>query len=58
MEKYNCDWCQTNFYTEKTVDDYAIEFAEWYRVKCILSSLDYHLTTKELLEMFKKEKGL
>ena len=39
-------------------DDYAIEFAEWYGVKCILSSLDYHLTTKELLEIFKKEKGL
>ena len=37
---------------------FAIEFAEWYRVKCILSSLDYHLTTKELLEMYKKEKGL
>ena len=39
-------------------DDYAIEFAEWYKVKCILSSLDFHLTTKELLEIFKKEKGL
>ena len=42
---------------EIIADNYAIEFAEWYRVKCILSSLDYHLTTKELLEMFKKEKG-
>ena len=36
-------------------EDFAIGFAEWYRVKCILSSLDYHLTTKELLEMFKKD---
>ena len=43
---------------ERIADDYAIEFAEWYRVKCILSSLDYHLTTKELLEIFKKERGL
>lgn len=43
---------------EIIADEYAIEFAEWYRVKCILSSLDYHLTTKELLEMFKKEKCL
>ena len=43
---------------ERIADDYAIEFAEWYRVKCILSSLDYHLTTKELLEIFKKEKEL
>lgn len=42
---------------EQIADDYAIEFAEWYKVKCILSSLDFHLTTKELLEIFKKEKG-
>lgn len=37
---------------EKIADDYAIEFAEWL----------FHVgrigNTKEVLEMFKKEKGL
>ena len=40
----------------KSADDYAIEFAEWR------SNLYYNFwkkyTTKELLEIFKKEKGL
>jgi hypothetical protein len=42
---------------EKIADDYAIEFAEWIVKNCNhskLKSLDY----KELLEIFKKEKGL
>jgi hypothetical protein len=55
---------------EKIADDYAIEFSEW----CLDSKnkLGYHeikkewynynsdkwITTKELLEIFKKEKGL
>ena len=42
---------------EKIADYYAIEFAEWVVKNCNhskLKSLDY----KELLEIFKKEKGL
>ena len=70
MEKYNYDWCQTNFYTEKMVDDYAIEFAEWctYYIDKnrnvygdmlhAKSKYDETYTTKELLQIFKKEKGL
>lgn len=49
---------------EEIADYYAIEFAEWCRT--IISRtglLEYKLkwmnkTTKELLEIFKKEKGL
>jgi hypothetical protein len=37
---------------EKIADDYAIEFAEW------LFDVSRIGTTKELLEIFKKEKGL
>jgi len=42
---------------EEIADDYAIEFAEWIIKNCTSNALQY-LTTKELLEMFKKEKGL
>lgn len=38
---------------EKIADDYAVEFAEW--VEC---SKTYYTPMKELLEIFKKEKGL
>jgi hypothetical protein len=41
----------------KSEDDYAIEFVEWIVKNCNhskLKSLDY----KQLLEIFKKEKGL
>lgn len=44
---------------EKIADEYAIEFAEWIlenRAKNVL--LRNNPTTKELLEIFKKEKGL
>ena len=37
---------------EKIADNYAIEFAEW--VEC---SKTYYTPIKELLEIFKKEKG-
>ena len=37
---------------EQIADDYAIEFAEW------LFDVSRIGTTKELLEIFKKEKGL
>jgi len=55
---------------EKIADDYAIEFAEWVDENyCKIndtfvwiksSELDFRFTyqTKELLEIFKKEKGL
>jgi hypothetical protein len=42
---------------EQIADDYAIEFAVWIVKNCNhskLKSLDY----KDLLEIFKKEKGL
>jgi hypothetical protein len=40
--------------TQEEKDDYAIEFAEWKEL------YDYNgfLSTLELLEIFKKEKGL
>ena len=52
---------------ETIADDYAIEFAEWtYKNYGKFSSrwvnyennILYYYTTKELLEIFKKEKGL
>ena len=48
---------------EKIADDYAIEFAEWVeKLKSSeIDTIDYDLylryNTKELLEIFKKEKG-
>jgi hypothetical protein len=39
-------------------DEFAIGFAEWYFAKCYLSNSDMHRTTKELLKIYKKEKGL
>lgn len=41
---------------EKVADDYAIEFAEW--VIDTDNKPVGHFTIKELLEIFKKEKGL
>jgi hypothetical protein len=46
---------------EKIADDYAIEFAEWMAKEYWLNSSGKYLKctkTKELLEIFKKEKGL
>jgi hypothetical protein len=69
-EEYICNWCKKNFYTEKQADEYAIEFAEWcdnnyFRMgntSIWSDSTDWEdnikITTKELLEIFKKEKGL
>jgi len=39
-------------------DDYAIEFAEWCNELRMHGQGYYEKTTKELLEIFKKEKGL
>ena len=42
---------------EKLTDDFAIEFAEWRN--SLYVATDYkNLSTKELLEIYKKEKGL
>ena len=53
---------------EKVADDYAIEFAEWLNSNCYRcfdndwwltkKEGDVKKTSKELLEIFKKEKGL
>jgi hypothetical protein len=42
----------------KIADDYAIEFAEWCNEFRINGIGYYEKTIKELLEIFKKEKGL
>ena len=41
---------------EKIADDYAIEFAEW-RITTLIKNADEY-TMRELLEIFKKQKGL
>ena len=44
---------------EKIADDYAIEFAEWLIcMKDFKTGIYLIKTSKELLEIFKKEKGL
>jgi len=52
---------------EKIADDYAIEFLEWFDKNCyargensflLWDNDDEPLTPKELLDKFKKEKGL
>jgi hypothetical protein len=43
---------------EKIADEFAIGFAEWIRV-CKMKGRPYDFeNTKELLEIYKKEKGL
>ena len=46
---------------EQIADDYAIEFSEWMAKEYWLNSSGKYMqsqTHKELLEIFKKEKGL
>jgi cystathionine beta-lyase/cystathionine gamma-synthase len=44
---------------EKISDNYAIEFANWCVEKELFNTIRYErITTKQLLEIFKKEKGL
>ena len=49
---------------EQIADDYAIDFAEWVEYSCWKVESDKYLyeddqlTTRELLEIYKKEKGL
>jgi hypothetical protein len=43
----------------KIADDYAVEFAEWVDDTILKDPMIYYNNTgKELLEIFKKEKGL
>jgi hypothetical protein len=63
-------YTETSKELEKIADDYAIEFSEWCtdsknrlgyhetKKEWYVWNLDKWLTTKELLEIFKKEKGL
>ena len=49
----NCD------YLEQVADDFAIGFAEWLLINDLYSEILLKIsTTKELLEIYKKEKGL
>ena len=43
---------------EKIAEEFAIEFSEWCNELRMHGQGYYEKTTKELLEMFKKEKGL
>jgi len=53
---------------EQIANDYAIEFSEWININyfqivgtktwCKTLSMENEYTSKELLEIFKKEKGL
>ena len=53
---------------EKIADEFAIEFADWLNINyfqivgnktwCKTLSMENEYTSKELLEIFKKEKGL
>jgi hypothetical protein len=46
---------------EKIADEFAIGFAEWFWInkdKFYKGERDYYLEFKELLEIYKKEKGL
>jgi hypothetical protein len=73
FENILCDWIDKDYNREFVAkqieidaDDYAIEFAEWLTIKYpnqrkfLLKQGDLlgFYTTKELLEIFKKEKGL
>ena len=64
--KYHTGLYKSNLTKEisEIADDYAIEFAEWLEKlrSSEIDTIDYDLylryNTKELLEIFKKEKGL
>ena len=78
IENILCNWIDKDYNREFVakqieidVNDYAIEFAEWFirsgvqfydnksigNVYTYIGDLEVH-TSKELLEIFKKEKGL
>ena len=43
---------------EKLTDEFAIDFAEWILIKYNEDIIFDEYTSKELLEIYKKEKGL
>jgi hypothetical protein len=43
---------------EQIADEFAIEFAEWLVIQYNEDTIYSEYTTKELLEIYKKEKGL
>ncbi len=71
-EEYICNWCKKNFYTEEQADEYAIDFLIWASQFAlqrfdedrwqVLGLMDFGFTktvsTREILEEYKKEKGL
>ena len=64
------DYPNSQVYTEQERDEYAIEFAEWnsYKYKYLENKgwflttyqleMDIFISSKQLLEIFKKEKGI
>lgn len=56
-EKFqNITWAYPADESVKIADDYAIEFGEY--IDSLTSEDTFNFTIKELLEIFKKEKGL
>jgi hypothetical protein len=55
---YN-DYKENAKYCETIADEFAINFANWYHFMIEqVDNLNSKFTPKELIEMFKKEKGL
>jgi len=52
-------YIETSKELEEIADDYAIDFLDWYmKIMSIMDSKYIGKTPKELLEIYKKEKGL
>lgn len=56
MSDYSKIYYPTAEAIEKIADEFAIEFADWVNVNAY--KYPTKITTKELLEIFKKERGL
>jgi hypothetical protein len=48
---------QSAEHLEQIADDFAIGFADWFHANCYEDQVGYY-TASELLETYKKEKGL
>ena len=55
-EKFKKEGFSNYDYLSNVADNYAIEFSEWLNVNAY--KYPTKTTTKELLEIYKKEKGL
>ena len=53
---YNYNHLEVAEECEKITDEFAIDFINWYAMHG--SWIEENLTSKQLLEIFKKEKGL